>query len=104
MRRLVAALLGLVVISPVRAQTPTPEQKQATVTWLRSMQKAGGGFAGEDGKDATVATTAAAVPALRYFGGAVPDPAACMKFLAARRDPLGGYRIISSSTFRENRM
>jgi prenyltransferase beta subunit len=104
MRRLVAAVLGIVVVLPVRAQTPTPEQKQATVTWLRSMQKAGSGFAGDEGKDATVATTTAAVQALRHFGGTVPDPAGCAKFLAARRDPFGGYRILSTSTSRENRM
>lgn len=103
MHRCLAACLGFFIFVPVQAQAPTAEQKQATAAWLRSMQKDTGGLAGDDGKDATVTTTSAAIRALRYFGGSVPNPAACERFLASRHDSAGGYRILSGATFRENK-
>ena len=103
MRRWLTSIGVLFICFPVQAQPPTPEQKQATVTWLKALQKENGGFASDEGKDATVAATSAAVRALRYFGGSVPNPTACEKFLAGRHDPLGGYRIITTASSRENR-
>jgi prenyltransferase beta subunit len=56
------------------------------------MQKENGGFAGDDGKETNVAPTSAAIRAIKYLGGEIPNPGACEKFILSKREPSGGYR------------
>ncbi len=89
MTRLVAALsFVLVPLFPALAQAPTPEQKKATVAYVQSLQKEGGGFAADKGKDtpATLPATSSALRALKYFGGEAKNKEAAEKFIVSCLD------------------
>ena len=93
MRRLGLALALLAFVSPlVQAQPPTPEQRRATVKYLQSLRREGGGFAAEAKADspATVPATASALRALKYFGGSADEPAKCEAFLKRCCDERSG--------------
>jgi hypothetical protein len=73
-------------VAPVLAQKP--EQKKATVAYLRGLQTKGGGFLGAkptrtNGRknEASLRATTAALRALKYFGGKVPDEQAAVRFV-----------------------
>jgi prenyltransferase beta subunit len=90
MRRVLLAGLCLLVVSvPVRAQAA--EEKKATVAWLRKLQAADGGFQPAPGKaPAGLRATTSALRALKYFGGEVPDRAACVEFVKSCFDKDSG--------------
>jgi prenyltransferase beta subunit len=90
MRRVLLAGLCLLVVSvPVRAQSP--EEKKATVAWLRKLQAGEGGFQPTPGKvPASLRATSSALRALKYFGGEAPDRAACADFVKACHDKDSG--------------
>jgi prenyltransferase beta subunit len=81
MSRLLISLVGIVITLPALAQAPTAEQKQATVAWVKSLQKENGGFAADAKSEPTLPATLAAVRVFKYFGGEVPNREACGKFV-----------------------
>jgi hypothetical protein len=89
MTRFALAVLSLVVcLAPARGQTP--EARQRTAAYVAALQTKEGGFlpARPDPKSnrltrPTLRATSAAIRALKYFGGKVPDREACARFVAA---------------------
>ena len=84
MRRWTAvALVTLLFSLPASAQGPSAAQKKATVAWVQACQRDSGGFA--DNKDPTVPAalrpTTAALRALKYFGGELPNKKGCTRFV-----------------------
>lgn len=88
MKRTMLVLLGTVmVLSPARAQTP--DERRASVEYLRGLQTTDGGFratkprTAEEEKKAppSLRATSSALRALRYFGGEARDPEACARFV-----------------------
>jgi prenyltransferase beta subunit len=81
-------LVALVWSSQAPAQAPTAAQKQATLSWLYSLQKENGGFAPDarPGSRADLRATTSALRAIKYFGGKVKDKPACAKFVASCYD------------------
>jgi prenyltransferase beta subunit len=77
-----AVMAGLLWSVSAGGKAQSPEQKKATVAWLQSLQKSGGGFA-PDAKatEATLPATLAAIRALKYFGGELKNRQACEKFV-----------------------
>jgi prenyltransferase beta subunit len=75
------AALALVVLSrPTRAEPR--EQAKATVAYVRKLQTQQGGFAGDAGKtQPSLRATLAALRALKYCGGEVPDRSAAERFV-----------------------
>ena len=75
----------------------TPEQKQQTVAYLRSLQTTEGGFlpakpAGEQAMKPTLGATGSALRAVKYFGGDARDRAAAARFIEKCLDrPTGGF-------------
>jgi prenyltransferase beta subunit len=71
-----------------RVGGPTPEEKKATVAFLRGLQNPDGGFlaaptspADKSAPASSLRATSAALRALKYFGGEPRDRAACVKFV-----------------------
>lgn len=76
---------NLALAQTALAQTPTVEQKNATIQWIVSLQKENGGFAADSRPNtpATLAATSSAIRALKYFGAPLPKPEACAKFVTS---------------------
>src|SRR5260370_27511155 len=90
-----AALCTAVCLAPARGQSP--EAIKQTVAYVRSLQTKEGGFlpARPDPKSnrlvrPTLRATSAAIRALKYFGGELPDREACARFVAACLDKVSG--------------
>jgi hypothetical protein len=90
-----AALCAVVCLAPARGQSP--EAVKQTVAYVGSLQTKEGGFlpARPDPKSnrtdrPSLRATTAAIRALKYFGGEVPDREACARFVAACLDKAGG--------------
>src|SRR5262249_9080649 len=81
MARLLLPFVGLLIWQPALAQAPTAEQKQATLAWVKSLQKENGGFAADAKSEASLPATLAAERVFKYFGGDVPNKDACGKFV-----------------------
>lgn len=82
MRRMVLAVVnGLVLLSVAAAQTP--EQKKASLAYLRGLQTPAGAFqpAAGDKQMPSLRATSSALRALKYFGGDVPNKDAIQKFV-----------------------
>jgi prenyltransferase beta subunit len=88
-----------VVGCPALLHAQTPEEVQASVQYLRSLQTDSGSFtirsadaAGQDPNPPSLRATVGALRALKYFGGEAKDVAACKKFVAACFDKeVGGF-------------
>ena len=87
-RYILAVLCTVVYLVPVNGQSPAARKQ--TIAYLRALQTKEGGFlpAQSDPKSnrlvrPTLRATSAAIRALKYFGGDVPDRAACTRFVAA---------------------
>jgi len=82
-RRFDLVWIGLVLATPALAQSPTPQEKQATLAWLHALQTEIGGFAADRKPDspATLPATSSALRAIKYFGGDVPKKAYCAAFV-----------------------
>lgn len=94
-RHVIATVVALVYLCPVFAQSPTAEQKAATVAYVQSLQKENGGFAADQRPEtpSTLPATNSALRALKYFGGQLKDKAGCEKFVRSCFDPATGtYR------------
>jgi prenyltransferase beta subunit len=86
---MLAGLCLLLVLGPVRGQSP--EEKKATIAYLQKLQTRGGGFVPAAGAEQPgVRATSSALRALRYFGGAARDRAACADFVKKCFDRDGG--------------
>jgi prenyltransferase beta subunit len=74
-------LFGFVVwLSPLAAQTP--QQKQATVAYLRKLQTPSGGFVPAAGQDLpSLRATSSAARALKYFGSPLEDTKSARQFV-----------------------
>jgi hypothetical protein len=98
MKRLcLACLVGVLCLAPALAQTPEMQAKLNTVLFVQKLQTKEGGFLAEppDPKSnrlvkPSLRATSAAVRALKYLGGKVPDREACAKFVAACFDKTSG--------------
>jgi hypothetical protein len=90
-----AALLAVVCLAPARGQSP--EQKKATIAYLRDLQTPDGGLlparpgpkAGKP-EPPTLGATSAGLRALKYFGGEVQDRGACARFVRSCYDKESG--------------
>jgi prenyltransferase beta subunit len=79
-RVLFTGLCLLLVGLPVRGQSA--DQKKATIAFLQGLQTSDGGFRPAPGQGrAGVRATAAALRALKYFGGGPRDRASCRDFV-----------------------
>ena len=86
----IAALVILVACMPVHAQ-PTDAKKQ-TIAYVRSLQTEDGGFRPAAKGTPGLKATSAAVRALHYLGGEVPNREAATKFVAKCFDAqTGGF-------------
>src|SRR5262245_41965626 len=85
----------IVLIAPLVAWGQTPEQKKATVDYLRSLQTNIGGFTAFRPKPdqrvvPTVRATSSALRALKYFGGEPNDKNACAEYIKKAWDEKSG--------------
>ena len=94
MRRLFLVFIGcLVLTAPVRAGDKAAKQ---SIDYVRKRQAESGGFRSHDPKpDAakvvpTLRATSAAIRALHYLGGEIPDKTACIKFVESCHDAESG--------------
>jgi hypothetical protein len=89
MRRFLVAVGCLViVVAPGRSQSP--EEKQATIAFVRKLQADDGGFRLTAGEKSSLRATSSALRALRYFGGAPANPMACIEYVKSCWDQKGG--------------
>jgi hypothetical protein len=92
MKRTLLPLVGLLCLVP-STFAQTADEKKATIAYLQKLQTKGGGFlVAADEKSPTLGATSAAVRALGYLGGEVPDPKAAAAFVASCHDAdTGGF-------------
>jgi hypothetical protein len=93
MKRTILPLLTL-LISATLAFGGDSAKKQ-TIAYVQKLQTARGGFTTtpQAKVEPTLRATSAAVRALMYFGGEVPDKAACIKYVESCHDAAsGGFR------------
>jgi prenyltransferase beta subunit len=89
MNRIVAVAL-LIACSPVHAQQP--DAKKQTVAYVRSLQTEDGGFRPAAKGPASLKATSAAVRALHYLGGEIPNRETAAKFVTKCFDAeTGGF-------------
>jgi hypothetical protein len=94
MKRLCLVLVGLATLVPSPARTGEPGVKE-TISFLQKLQTPSGGFLAAPSDPGATATpslraTSAAIRALHYFGGDIPNREACTKFVASCFDPQSG--------------
>lgn len=89
--------ISLLFLLPCVAPAQTADEAKATIKFLQSLQNADGGFlpAPQDPKldqapRSSLRATSAAVRALKYFGGEVPDKEKAAKFVASCFDEKAG--------------
>ncbi|HEY8505028.1 MAG TPA: prenyltransferase/squalene oxidase repeat-containing protein [Gemmataceae bacterium] len=88
MRPILTAALFAALVPPALGQTP--QERAATVRYLQKLQRPDGGFlpAAADPRldvvpQSSLRATSAALRALKYFGGKVPDATAAAQFVRA---------------------
>jgi prenyltransferase beta subunit len=82
-------LCGLVWAMPLLAQTA--EEKRASIAYVKALQNKDGGFrASATVPASSLRATSAAVRALKYLGGDIPDRAACAGYVRACLDKESG--------------
>lgn len=84
----------VVVLIPALAQAGNAGVKQ-TIAYVQKLQTDGGGFLSMAPQPniriaSTLRATSAAVRALHYLGGEIPNKAACVKFVESCFDPVSG--------------
>jgi hypothetical protein len=77
----------LVCLAPLHAEAPDAKK---TVAWLQALQQADGSFLGAPKQPAGLRATSAAIRALKYLGGEVPDRDKAAKFVDATFDKAAG--------------
>jgi prenyltransferase beta subunit len=88
-RILLGSAALLIVLVPLHAQSDA--QKKSTITYLQNLQSDDGGFRPiARAKESDLPSTTAAVRALKYFGGAPRDRAACVAFVGKCFDKENG--------------
>jgi hypothetical protein len=82
-RRVALAVLASIVLLPAAFAEPQASARP-TIAYLRKLQTAQGGFAPDAGKtQPSLRATLAAVRALKYLGGEIPDRPAAERFVKA---------------------
>ncbi len=90
MRRAAFVWLGVLLLTPC-LQAQTPEQKKASLDFVKQLQQKDGGFApGAGGDQSSLRATNAALRIFHYFGGDVPNAEACRKFVESCYDKSSG--------------
>ncbi len=92
MKRFFLVVLGC-AICPVAIGAENSDDIKATVRWLLKHQAGNGGFVAKADKAAgapSLRVTSAAVRAVHYLGGEVPNKRACQKFVASCYDQASG--------------
>jgi hypothetical protein len=93
MQRFLAFSFALCFLYPAPSQTP--DEKQATIGYVRAMQNPDGGFrASHTAKtsESSLRATTAALRGLKYFGGQPPNKESCRRFVAQCYDEsTGGF-------------
>ena len=90
MKRAALVLLGLMFLAPC-LQAQTPEQKKATLAYVQKLQNKDGGFSPAAGVDkSSLRATSSAARIYKYFGGELPNKAACRKFVESCYDKSSG--------------
>src|SRR5262245_39025894 len=91
------AALGILVfagyLASVQGQSPSAEEKKATVAYLLMLQQPDGSFgvaAKGEPNSGDIQSTSSALRALKYFGGAVKDPKVTSKFVQSCFDKSSG--------------
>ena len=91
------SLVFFVCQAPARSQTLEIQTKKQTVLFLQRLQSKEGGFlpaapdlASKNAVKPSLRATSSAVRALKYFGGDLPDKAACVIFVANCFDKASG--------------
>ena len=88
-RSLLCGVILLLAAAPVFGQTAA--EKKATIAFLQKLQNKDGGFRpSADADKSSLRATSAAVRALKYSGGDVPDRAACADFVKKCHDKTSG--------------
>ena len=93
MKRFAIILVAILALPSVRAGEPGMKQ---TIAYVQKLQTESGGFWPQAPNSnaikiaPTLRATSAAMRALRYFGGEVPNKDACVKFVASCHDPKSG--------------
>jgi hypothetical protein len=77
----------LMSAAPLGAGEPGQNE---TIAYVRKLQTPTGGFLASAKAAPTLKATSAAVRALHYLGGDIPDKDACIKFVASCHDPASG--------------
>jgi prenyltransferase beta subunit len=84
-----ALLVAFCFLAPASSQTP--EQKKATIAYVRSLQTDAGGFRpSEKEREPNLRATTGALRALKYFGGEPRDRDRCRDFVASCYDKESG--------------
>jgi prenyltransferase beta subunit len=85
--KLTGIVLLFVLALPVRAE----DQNKVTITYLQKLQNKDGGFRPAADKDqSSLRATSAALRALKYFGGEVPDRSSAADFVKSCFDKTSG--------------
>ncbi len=83
-------VLACLLLPVLAAPAQTSEEKKQTIAYVRSLQNPDGGFAPEKGAKSSLRATSAAVRALKYFGGDVPNRTATALFVVKCYDKDSG--------------
>ena len=92
MKRIALVCLPLLIFVPATPSKQTTDRPE--ITYLRGLQQKDGGFVAATGKEkSSLRATSAAVRALKYFDGKVPDREACIQFVRSCYDKdSGGFK------------
>jgi prenyltransferase beta subunit len=93
------ALLAILSVNLVSILAQTPEEKKASIAFLRKLQAEDGGFlpapagTAKTPASSSLRATSSALRALKYFGGSPRDAAACTRFVESCFDKTtGGFK------------
>jgi prenyltransferase beta subunit len=91
--RLASAFLAFSLIAAVSAAPVPKEQREATVRWVATIQNPDGGYRGTPAPGMSqLGSVPAALRVAKYFGGALPNRDATIKFVLSCYDPsTGGF-------------
>src|SRR5260370_41297798 len=91
MMKRIATTVVVVLFAALPAWSQTPEQKKATIEYLKKLQNKDGGFSPAEGQTkSTLGATSSALRALKYSSGAVADRTTCVEFVKSCFDKTSG--------------
>jgi hypothetical protein len=91
MMKRIATTVVVVLFAALPAWSQTPEQKKATIEYLKKLQNKDGGFSPAEGlTKSTLGATSSALRALKYSSGDVADRTTCVEFVKSCFDKTSG--------------